>query len=570
MEEKTILIVAKDNALRKAMRTCMEDRGYVFIKADNGATAWRLFKEEEPDLVITYLYILKMDGMELLERIYVESPDIPVIVVSDRGTGENNVHALQKGAFAYIAEPVQNMTLLQHTVKKALDYSYLIKQNLTYIERLEQIVTEKTAALKEETRKLRKEIKERKAAERLIEHAKREWESTIDALPDMVALLDKDYRIIRMNKAMARLRDLLPHAVVGERCCEYMHGTYEPPDFCPHSLLLKDGKPHTVEIYDKTLGGYNEISAVPYRDSNGTLMGSVHVVRNINKRKAAEKAKEKMQVQRLQAQKLESVGQLAAGIAHEINTPTQYVGTNIDFMDESFQDMSMLINQFMKLIDAGSGNSITPELMEEISNAVEETDWEYLQEELPRAIEQSRDGVHRITSIVRAMKEFSHPGGREKEPVDLNSIIETTVTVARNEWKYVAEMKLELDGSLPQAPCMSDEMGQVILNIIVNAAHAIGEKLGDNPEGEKGIITITTSHDDEWAVINLSDTGKGIPEKAWEKVFEPFFTTKEVGRGTGQGLAIAKNVVVDKHKGVIDFDTEPGEGTTFIIKLPLG
>lgn len=290
----------------------------------------------------------------------------------------------------------------------------------------------------------------------------------------------------------------------------------------------------------------------------------ISIVRDISDRIAAEQEKEKMQTRLLQTQKLESVGQLAAGIAHEINTPIQFIGTNIDFMDEAFYDLSAFIEQLQKTAD-----SAPKEIGEKIRNGLEEADWEYLAEELPHAISQSRDGVQRVSSIVLAMKEFSHPSSREKVVQDINHIIETTVTVARSEWKYVADMQMNLDPDLPLVPLLADEIGQVILNVLVNAAHAISEKIGADPDGKKGTITITTSKLSDSVRLSIRDTGNGIPEHAREHIFDPFYTTKEVGKGTGQGLAISHGVITEKHGGSIDFTTETDTGTEFIITLPL-
>jgi signal transduction histidine kinase len=199
---------------------------------------------------------------------------------------------------------------------------------------------------------------------------------------------------------------------------------------------------------------------------------------------------------------------------------------------------------------------------------MEKADWTYLHEEIPKAIRQSREGLARVTSIVRAMKEFSHPGGQEAEQTDINRLIETTVTVARNEWKYSAEVVLELCPDLPRIPCIGGAIGQVLLNLLVNAAQTISEKLGRTPEGGKGTITISTAMDGPAALIRIADTGCGIPEKFRAKIFDPFFTTKDVGKGTGQGLAIAYDVITRKHGGSLTFSTVTGEGTTFIIRLP--
>ncbi|MCG8019078.1 MAG: ATP-binding protein, partial [Candidatus Thiodiazotropha weberae] len=196
-----------------------------------------------------------------------------------------------------------------------------------------------------------------------------------------------------------------------------------------------------------------------------------------------------------------------------------------------------------------------------------EVDLEYLQEEIPKSIQQTLDGVDRVATIVRAMKEFSHPGSEEKTLTDINKAIESTVTVARNAWKYHAELSLDLQPALPQVPCIPGPVNEVLLNIIVNAAHAIAEKVGES--GELGNIIITTESKDDWCVIRISDSGSGIPEDARNHVFDPFFTTKEVGKGTGQGLSLSHKIIVDQHDGELSFETELGIGTTFIIKLPI-
>lgn len=270
------------------------------------------------------------------------------------------------------------------------------------------------------------------------------------------------------------------------------------------------------------------------------------------------------QTRLLQAQKLESVGQLAGGIAHEINTPIQFIGSNIEFMEEVNQAMSSITQALQKIIGTA------PErIAEELQSALDEADWEYLMEEFPSAIRQSKEGISRVTSIVKAMKEFSRPSSKEKESVVVNTIIETTLLVARNEWKYVADVTTDLAVDLPSTPCYLDELGQVILNLLINAAHAIGEKLGRNPDGEKGEIRISTRAVDSFVEVRIWDTGSGIPLGIRERIFDPFFTTKEVGRGTGQGLTISYDVISKKHGGTLTFETEEGKGTTFIICLPL-
>ncbi len=275
-----------------------------------------------------------------------------------------------------------------------------------------------------------------------------------------------------------------------------------------------------------------------------------------------------MERQFAQALKMESIGRLAAGIAHEINTPTQYVGDNIRFLQDAMRDLMELLQRFQNLLETAKQGAVSEEQVAELEAAIEYADLEYLLEEIPKAIEQSLEGVDRVAKIVRAMKEFSHPGPVEMTSVDINHALENTVTVARNEWKYVAEVITDFDPNLPPVPCLPGEINQVFLNIIVNAAHAIADVVGDGSRG-KGTITVSTRALDDWVEIRIRDTGTGIPEAIRSKIFDPFFTTKQVGRGTGQGLAYVHSVVVEKHKGTVTFETEEGKGTTFIIRLPL-
>lgn len=285
------------------------------------------------------------------------------------------------------------------------------------------------------------------------------------------------------------------------------------------------------------------------------------IVRDISERKLLEE-----QLQR--AQKLESIGQLAAGIAHEINTPTQYVGDNTRFLKDSFEDLSEVLRKNEDLLNDCREKGFESEIIAQLEAAIEFADTEYLLEEIPKSIEQALTGIGRIAKIVQSMKDFAHPGSFDKIATDLNRAIESTITVASNEWKYVADMETDFDATLPNIPCLIGEFNQVILNMIVNAAHAIATVVGDGSNG-KGKIKISTRHKDDWIEIAVSDTGTGIKEEIKNKIFDPFFTTKEVGQGTGQGLAISHSVITEKHKGKIVVESELGKGTKFIISLPI-
>jgi nitrogen fixation negative regulator NifL len=269
-----------------------------------------------------------------------------------------------------------------------------------------------------------------------------------------------------------------------------------------------------------------------------------------------------IQSQLQQAQKMESIGQLAAGIAHEINTPIQFVGDNLRFIKDAWSGLESLIS----LCESLQGNAIAGDALQQLRRILQESDSAYLRSEIPRALDQSLDGISRVAKIVRAMKEFSHPGSAEQQPADINQAILTTLTVSRNEWKYVADVETVLQPDLQPVPCHISELNQVLLNLLVNSAHAIAEVVGDG-SAQKGKITIRTAQEAQFTTITVQDTGAGIRPEVQSRVFDPFFTTKGVGRGTGQGLFLAHNSIVKKHGGRIWFDSEVGKGTTFFIQL---
>ena len=269
------------------------------------------------------------------------------------------------------------------------------------------------------------------------------------------------------------------------------------------------------------------------------------------------------------SQKLKSVGQLSAGVAHEINTPIQYIGDNIRFIEESVTDLFNLLAKYNTFLEKAKEGQISAELIAELEEYKEQIDLQYILDDVPAAVKQSLEGINRVAEIVQAMKEFSHPIEQEKTLIDINRAIDSVIKVSRNEWKYVAEIKTNLDAGLPLVLCLPGEMNQVYLNLIINAAHAITDVVGNRPE-DKSCITISTCKIEEQVEIRIKDTGTGIPDDVKPYVFDPFFTTKEIGKGTGQGLSLAYAIVVEKHGGSISFETEIGKGTIFIIRLPIG
>jgi two-component system NtrC family sensor kinase len=346
-----------------------------------------------------------------------------------------------------------------------------------------------------------------------------------------------------------------------ERVSQALRGLLEghPTQMLEYRLRHKDG--HCLP-FESTF------AIIP--DPGGGPIRALVVARDVSERKAAELNQAAMEVQLRQAQKLEAIGQLAAGIAHEINTPTQFIGDNTTFLRDAFKDSFGIIDKLTTSLTAlGEGSGPEAAKAKAALAELEAADLGYLREEIPRAIQQSLEGVGRISKIVKAMKDFSHPGGASKTLTNLQQAIESTITVSRNEWKYVANLVTDFDPALPPVPCYPGEFNQVILNLIVNAAHAIEAAREGRESSALGQITVKTRSGEDEVEISVADDGTGIPEAVQARMFEPFYTTKAVGKGSGQGLAIAHAVIVEKHHGRIEVQSEVGHGTTFILHLPL-
>jgi len=289
----------------------------------------------------------------------------------------------------------------------------------------------------------------------------------------------------------------------------------------------------------------------------------------INEQLRAETAhRRRMEQELIQSQRLEAVGQLAAGIAHEINTPAQYIGDDLRFLRDALLPLQQVIGRLPGLGRAVGNETVSEELIAELQRLLARIDLDYLAEEIPKALRESLEGVAQISQIVRAIGDFARCDGDEKTPIDLNRAIENTALISRHAWKQVAELVTELDPHLPPVPCIPNLLGQALLNLVVNAAQAIAATRAEG-SAEKGTITVRSRRQADRVEICVEDTGCGIPEAIRCRVYDPFFTTRDVGAGHGLGLAIAHAIVVEKHGGTIGFQPRPGGGTTFTIRLPL-
>ncbi|NDV19250.1 PAS domain S-box protein [Pseudodesulfovibrio sp. JC047] len=444
----------------------------------------------------------------------------------------------------------------------AVTHFIAVKQDITLRkqqeEELRQLNEELESRIEERTRHLAREVEERRLAESAVREGERLLQSLLNGLGAAFLIFEpKTMTLVEMNSIAEAMFGFVQEAAIG-RLCDDLFAAFDEKTFqcvCVSRELLDTND----EILIQT--GEGGSIFVERHVQSTQIQGKDHlavVLFDVTERKSLER-------QLSVAQKLESIGHLASGIAHEINTPTQYVGDSIQFTSEAVEDLMEIINAYAGLAQQCREQKILPEQIEIIDAALEEGDMEFLAEELPSAFVRAADGVSRISEIVKAMRTFSHPGSGEFQPVNLNETIRTTLTVARNEWKYVADVDEQLDPNLPFIKGLSGELNQVILNLVVNAAHAIEEKVTDS--GVKGTITVKTREVDGRAEMVIEDTGVGIHPEKITRIFDPFFTTKEVGKGSGQGLAIAHDVIVGKHGGTLNAESTPGEGTAFIVTL---
>lgn len=406
-----------------------------------------------------------------------------------------------------------------------------------------------------------RDITDYKNAEAALKRANTQKEQLLAALPSILIGINGENTITHWNAHAEALFDIDRAEAVG--LCLKTCGIQWDWSRITSALTDCRHKGHPLDLHDVRYiradgkEGFLKFTITPFADSGSLLLvGQDNTERKVLEGKLA------------QAQKLEAVGQLAAGIAHEINTPTQYIADNVGFVQASLDKLQTVLNQYRHLLEAGKSGTLSPDLIAAVEDTVRQVRLDYLLNELPLAVEEAMEGIARVTEIVTAMKVFSHPGVETKMAVDINQAIKSTIAVARNAWKYVATIKTDFDPDLPPVLCYPGELNQVILNIFVNAIQAIAETVEDKAEG-KGTITVVTRQDGEWVEICISDTGPGIPEAIKPRIFDPFFTTKEVGQGTGQGLAISHAVIVERHGGALNVESQLGQGAAFVIRLPL-
>lgn len=417
---------------------------------------------------------------------------------------------------------------------------------------------------------MERDIAEGKEKEIILLRSEREQHDIMNAIQVGILLIDPESRrVVKCNAAALAMLEATHDQVIGEIDHSLLCYDIHPSDETQRDVSEKYQETKQREAELVTFAG----AKIPIvRTANLiTLSGKellLETYTNISEQKRVELERKELEIEMNQSRKLEAVGSLAAGIAHEINTPIQFVGDNTSFLAGSFDSLIALIEKYGTLWREANVGDNAAKLDSEKTRIEENADLEYLKEEIPTAIKQTMDGVQRVTKIVHAMKGFARPDQGIKSLSNINEMLESTLTVALHEMKYVADVKVEFAQDLPDIECYRDDLNQVFLNLLVNAAHSIEDVIGEGST-DRGVINVSTMQEDGSLVIRIADTGKGIPPSIQKRIFDPFFSTKEVGKGSGQGLSIARKIVVEKHGGSLDFQTEVGKGATFSVSLPI-
>jgi signal transduction histidine kinase len=526
--------------------------------------------EIQPDLILSDFSLPQFDGLRALEIAVARAPETPFIFVSGTIGEERAIDALRRGATDYVLKT--NLSRLSTAVERALREASLkaaqrqSERNLGMRLRMERLA--RRQALERLTRRINLVTQAAHIGvfERNTITSEIWWSEVLfDIFGEDAAVFrpnvenwlahihPEDRQRVEENAgnaARARVSPTIQYRIVrGDGAIRHIQsiGTYAEYEAGDPTRLTGI----VTDITERVESQQRERELYRYL---ATLEETVRI-RTASLEQANEQLHEQMRLRRAVevelglAQKLETVGRLAAGIAHEINTPIQYISDGAYLLGSACDQMLSAIASAEQPLDT----NLAPDLP-------------FLLEEVPHAIERIIEGTERVATIVRAMKEFAHPDATEKLPADLNRAIETALLIARSEYKYVATVQLHC-GKIPEVICNVGELSQVFLNLIVNSAHALADAGRD---AESGMIIVRTALRDEWAELQFEDNGCGIAQDIIDKIYEPFFTTKEVGRGSGQGLAIARSIVVDKHAGRMSVASTPGVGTCFTLRLPVG
>ena len=483
------------------------------------------------------------DGVETVERLWEKDPELQIVICtaySDYTWSEIIERLGCNDNLLILKKPFDNVEVAQFafalTEKRRLSRQANLK-----MEELEALVQIRTQKLQE---------------------SRAESERLLDAISSVLIGIDCKGLVERWNFSAEEIFGISAKEVIGRSFVE-LDIKWVNRDKILEILAVKDAtqsKSYEIEYYDqhhstRLLG----LSVYPIKEVE-QFCGVLILGKDLTEQRLLE-------IKLQQTHKLESIGQLAAGVAHEINTPIQFVSNNLDFLRQGFDCLLNILHVYEDLSDPILVDSYCDSIWKDIVACKEKNRLGFVRNESPRAFIEVIDGIKQVSEIVKAMKSFSHPGSQKKTPADLNQAILEALVVARHEWRHIAEIEADLASDLPLVPCLLGEFKQVMLNLLLNAAHAIDDVVSESKD--KGVISVKTYLDGDHVKIEVCDTGGGIPESIHHRIFDPFFTTKDVGRGSGQGLAIAHNIIVHKHGGELTFETQNNQGTKFYIDLPM-
>jgi PAS domain S-box-containing protein len=507
-----ILLVDDEELIRLNLRALLEDLGYLVAEAADGREGLDVFDREQPDLVLADLTMPVMDGLSMIAELREKSFETPVVVISGTGSMHDAVDSLRVGAWDYVMKPVTDAEGLDITIRQALEKARLVKENRRYREHLEELVRERTR--------------------KLIEITDR-WERTFDAVPDLIAIIDTDFRIVQANKAMADRLGATPGECAGQVCYKAVHGTESPPSFCPHTCTLRDYREHMAEVCEQRLGGDFIVSTSPIHNSAGDLIGCVHVARDVTESRRAEEERKRLEAQLHQAQKMEAIGQLAGGIAHDFN------------------NILTAIIGYAEIIHLRMEN----------------------ESPLRHFVEQVLVSADRAAELINELLAFSRKQVLHAKPMDLCGVVRSLKKMLGRLLPEDIDFRTTVIKENLIVMADKGQLGQVLMNLVTNAKDAMPRGGGLTIEvsptvmDEKFVHAHGFGEPGNYACVSVTDTGYGMDEETTKRLFEPFFTTKEVGKGTGLGMAIVYGII-QQHNGFITVSSEKGKGTAFRIYLP--
>ena len=559
-----VLIAEDDETNLRTLHAIVEKAGHEVTCARNGQEAISLLSSNGYDLALIDIMMPKIDGYDVCRWMKSDArcQDIPIIFVTAKTDVEDESLGFTLGAVDYIAKPINGTTLvsrLKTHLALATAMRNLHEQGdiLRAHERLlEERVRERTEGLTTLNKQLKSEIESRLGTQE-------EMTRLLLSIDSILIAIDIFNNVFRFNYVAEKVFNIAHNKIIG-------HDIFNSPIYWDNGKIFEGmlecgqhSRPVKItDIWYETpsgLDGLLSITITALRDQTG-VTGYLLLGSDITELRLQES-------RILQTSKFEAIGNLAAGIAHEINTPAQIVNDSMDILSESFDDLCRIISLAEEDCQVNSEEKQLRDISP-MSALLDEVDSKYLKTEIPRTLARAKDGIGRISTIVQAMSRFSDVGRNDKIKANICRAIERTLVISRNEWKDIAEIVTEFDPGMLDVTCFPGEINQVLLSIILNATHAVGDVVRGTDD--KGLIKIKTTMDSDYTQISIQDTGTGIPANVRDKVFNLFFTTKEVGKGSGQGLAISYDIIVNRHGGTIDFESEEGVGTTFYIRLPIG